>query len=175
MNQHDSFKEVEYVEHHMHHKEFWYAKKAVQTATEWGVVMDGHLAQPYRAISGNGTWGADPGDEALVLGTADVAAFNLHWGDFNRVLVVANSSNSVYLCRIAWGTGTLADAIAAGQYSEFPYFRAPADNIRKVMECPMPRVAAAVGGLYNQLWIQCQNATDNATIDFFVGMHGYDF
>ena len=33
----------------------------------------------------------------------------------------------------------------------------------------MPRVAVA-----SKVWVQAKNATDNATVDFFVGMHFYE-
>ncbi len=84
--------------------------------------------------------------------------------------MIANSSNTVYLCRIVYGTGTLADAIAANQWSEFPYFRGNADNVRKIQVVPTPLI-----GINDKVWLQCMNATDNATIDFVVGVHAYTF
>ncbi len=161
------------IEEYLNHEVRWFGKLNPQTATKWCVSMDGHLSQPYRAISDNGIYGIDSGDEAQLFGDDDIPIAGMVNGDFNEILIVANSSSSVYLCRIIWGTGKIEDAIAAGQYSEFPFYRAPADNVRKVMVTPMPKVPTFIDGLPVHIWLQCQNATDNATIDFFVGMHGY--
>jgi hypothetical protein len=171
----DSHKEAEYAEEHLHHYVRWFGKLNPQDATHWTVTMDGHLAQPYRAISGNGVYGADPGDEAQLFGTDDIPFPTMRNGDFNEILPVANSSNTAYLLRIVWGTGTLADAIIAGQYTEFPFFRPAADNNRKVMQVTSKKIPTTLAGLPTKIWCQCQNVTDNATIDFFIGVHGYDF
>jgi len=172
---HDSQRESEYSEDHLHHKVRWFTKKAVQTATEWMDVLAGHLANPYRAISGNHTWGADPGDEAQCFGTADIPIAGMKWGDFDEILVVANSSNTLYLGRLVWGTGTLAASIGLGQYSEFVFFRPAADNNRKVFIATCEKIPIVIAGLPVQVWVQCQNATDNATLDFIIGVHGYNF
>jgi hypothetical protein len=167
--------ENEYIEHHLHHKVRWFGKINPQDPTHWAVAMEDHLSQPYRAISGNGVYGADPGDEAQVFGTADIPITGMIKGDFNEILIVANSSSTVYLSRLVWGTGTLANAVIAGQYSEFAFFRGNADNVRKVMTITCEKIPITIGGLPVQIWIQTQNATNNATIDFFLGVHGYPF
>ncbi len=162
--------DLEFVEHHLHHATRWYGKKNPQGANDWAVLMDGNLTRPYRCISGLGAYGADAGDEALLFGTADVLwNANFLCGDFDEFLVIANSSNTVYLLRLIWGTGTMADAIAAGQYTTTPYIRNSNDTtrIKNIMKTP-------VIGINDKIWMQCQNATDNATIDFFVGVHGYE-
>lgn len=167
-------RELEFIEDHLHHNVRWFGKLNPQTATNWCVSMDGHLAQPYQAISGNATWGGDAGDEAQLFGTDDIPIVGMKRGDFDEILPVANSSNTTYLCRIVYGTGTLAASVALGQYTEFPFFRPAADNNRKVMQTPMIKIPTYIGGLPVKIWLQTQNATDNATIDFFVGVHGYD-
>lgn len=166
---------AEFADDHQHHLVRWFGKLNPQTATNWCVTMDGHLTQPYRAISGAGVYGADANDEAQVFGTADIPIPGMLVGDFDEMLVVANSSNTVYLNRIVWGTGTLAAAVAAGQYSEFPFLRAAADNVRKVMIVKVPLIPIKIGGLDVKIWVQTSNVTDNATIDFFIGVHGYSF
>ncbi len=177
----DTQRDSEYIEEHLHHKVRWYTKKAVPTATSWADALDAHLANPWRCTSGLGTWGVDgshdpegaPSDEAFLFGTADVLAelgSGLVVGNFDQILVTANSSATIYLIRFIWGTGTMAEAIAAGQYTTFPYLRAIADNVRKIQEIKTPLI-----GIDNKIWAQCQNATDNATIDFVVGVHAYTF
>ena len=167
--------ESEYIEHHAHHKVRWFGKLNPQDATHWCVTLDSHLAQPYRAISGNGVYGADPGDEAQVFGTADIPIAGMVNGDFDEILFTANSASSLYLCRLVWGTGTLAASVGLGQYTEFPFFRGNADNVRKVMVIPCEKIPVKIGGLDVKIWIQCQNAADNATLDFVIGVHGYAF
>lgn len=161
---------AEMTEEHMHHKVHWYGKLAVQTETHWA---DGASLTPFRAISGNNTWGADPNDEAQVFGSEDTLtdiSAGLLCGDFDQILVIANTSATVYKCRLVWGTGTLADAVTAKQYSEFVYLRGIADQVRKIQLVTVPLIE-----IDNKIWMQCWNATDNATIDFLVGVHGYGF
>jgi hypothetical protein len=166
----DARKDAEYTEEHAHHKVRWFGRKNPQGATDWAAPFSTDMTRLYRCISGANTWGAGVGDEALLFGTTDIPISGMVVGDFDEILVLANSSSTVYLLRIIWGTGTMADAIAAGQYTEIPYFRATADTTRLRMICPTPLIGSAYA-----LWAQCMNATDNATIDFIVGVHGYDF
>lgn len=160
--------EAEVIDHHFHNYSRWFGKKAVQSATAWGVPLDTGLSLLYRAISGNGVYGADANDEAQILGSADTPKTGAVYFDPHEILVVANSSNTLYLNRLVWGTGTLADAVTAGQYSEFAYYRAAADNVRQISRVICPRIAAGT-----QLWLQTMNATNNATIDFVIGFHTY--
>jgi len=159
-----------YAEEHVHHKVRWYGKKAVQDATHWAVPLDTGLALLFRAISGAGVYGADLNDEAQVFGSADTLEPGDVTGDFNEILIVANTSSTLYLSRIIWGTGTMAEAITAKQYSEWTFFRGNADNVRKVKITPTPLIPVSY-----KIWLQCMNATDNATMDFVVGVHGYKF
>ncbi|MFA5151705.1 MAG: hypothetical protein WC554_04000 [Clostridia bacterium] len=171
---HDIYTKTRYVERHLHHPVRWWGKLNPQTAANWGVTMDGHLNQPYRAISGLGAYGSDPGDEAQIFTAADLPV-GLVYGDFSEFLAIANSSNTVYLCRIVWGNGTLAAAIASGQYTEFPFFRPAADNNRKIAIVASIKIPTLLDGLPVKAWCQCQNVTNNATLDFFLGGHGYYF
>ncbi len=161
---------VEELENHFHNRERWFGKLAVQTATDWA---DDNLS-PYRAISGNGVYGADPNDEAQVLGTADtpVIAGKTKY-DMHRIAITASSSTSVWKLRVVYGTGTMADAVAAGQYSTVMVRYDPAigENSNANIEIMIPRLTS---GTY-KVWVQGKNATDNATIDFFVGLHEYTF
>lgn len=156
------------IELHLHNRERWFGKLAVQTATDWA---ENNLS-PYRAISGNNTYGADANDEALVLGTADTPIFagNTRY-DMHRIFVVAASSDTVYKLRFVYGSGTMADAIAAGQYSTTMIKIDPAvqSSPSVAHEIMLPRGTCGV----TKVWVQAWNATDNATIDFFVGIHEY--
>lgn len=161
--------DADYAEEHMHHKTIWYGKKSDQT-TNW---CDVNSLTPYRAISGSAAYGSDASDEAQLFSASDTLSeigTGLVCGDFDNILIVANSSDTIYKCRLVWGTGTLAAAVSAGQYSEFMYIRKSTDTVRLPREIKCPKIP-----VNNKVWLQCLNASDNATIDFYIGVHAYDF
>jgi len=158
------------IEKHFHSRGRWLGKLGTQTATAWA---DDTLT-PYQAISGNDDYGGDVNDEALVVGTDDapqitgMVKFDLH-----KVLITAVSVDTVYKLRIVYGSGTMAAAIIAGQYSEF-MVKFDSSNPQQSAGIPfhvqMPRLTSGT----DKVWIQAWNATDNATVDFFVGIHEYE-
>lgn len=160
---------VHEIEKHFHNRERWFGKLGVQTATDWA---ENNLS-PYRAISGNNDYGADANDEAKVIGTADTPVIaGMVKYDVHRLLVVASSSATIWKLRVVYGSGTMANAIAAGQYSTVMgrYDEAVGASPGDPLEIMIPRLASGV----DQVWIQGWNGTDNATIDFFVGLHEYE-
>jgi hypothetical protein len=166
---------LEVVEEHLHHKVRWYGKKAVQTATEW---CDGNtISSPYIATSGNNDWGTGGTDPAQLFGTADELIElgpGLVSGDFDLLHIIANTSDTTYKLRLVWGTGTLAEAITANQYSEIMYIRKSSDSVRIPRLIACPNIPFFIGGLPVQIWMVCWNATNDATISFFIGAHGYE-
>jgi len=156
--------EVMVIEHHLHGRERWFGKTPVQTATDWGTQAS--LA-PYRATSGLGVFGVDANDEALVLGADDTPGIvGKQYFDAHRMLVEAASNANSYVMRMIYGQGAMAVAEAAGQYTEFMISEARKGGPIPVL---MPRVPVG----WN-VWVRAKNATDDATIDFFIGVHGYD-
>jgi hypothetical protein len=156
------------IEHHYHNRERWRGKLAVQTATDWA---DDTLS-PFRAISGNNAYGSDVNDEALVIGTADTPAIaGMTKYDPHLIFVVDASSSTVYKIRLVYGSGTMAAAIAAGQFSEamFRMDPAAAQDAHGPVDFRMPRLTCGT----DQCWLQCWNASNNATLDFLVGWHEY--
>jgi len=151
-------------EHHLHNRERWFGKLGVQTGTDWG--EEASLA-PYRAISGNGVFGADPNDEALVLGTDDTPAIaGMTRFDAHRLLITAASNATDWVLRVIYGTGTMADAESAGQYSDVMVQEA-----RKGAPIEIIMTRGTCGS--TKVWVRAKNATNNATIDFFIGIHEY--
>lgn len=160
---------VHEIEKHLHSRERWLGKLSVQTATDWA---DDTLS-PFQAISGNNTYGADVNDEALVLGSDDtpvisgMVKYNIH-----KLFITAASSTTAYKLRIVYGSGTIGDAITAKQFTEViikidaSAGATPAEPI--IIQCP--RLTCGI----DKVWIQAWNATDNATIDFLVGLHEYE-
>ena len=157
--------DTQYTEEYLHSKVRWYGILAPQTAANWG---DNSSMTPYVATSGNNAWGTDVGDEAQVIGTDDVST-SYDYFDLNEILISANSSATLYRCRIVWGTGTFAEAITGDNYSEFMYLRAIADTVRPIIITPAPKIFPGY-----RVWVQCWNTTDNATLDFFVGIRRYE-
>jgi hypothetical protein len=157
--------EVTEVEKHFHTRARWFGKLASQTGTDWA---DNTLS-PYRVISGDNVYGADANDEALVFGTADIVITGQTKYDADSIMVVASSATTPWKIRFIYGTGTMADAITAGQFSETIVqvisvsSRLAKENFR------MPRLTIGT----DKLWAQGWNASDNATLDFLVGIHGY--
>ncbi len=162
--------ELEEHDAHFHTRERWFGLLGSQTATAWA---DAASLTPYVAISGSGDYGSDADDEAQVLGSADTPVLTgVSKFDARRIFITAFSATTVYMCRIVWGTGTLADAITAGQCSEFPATKPIATGLTQGIpeEIRCPRIASGT-----KVWVQCKNASDNATISFLFGIHEYDF
>ena len=161
---------VHELERHFHGRERWFGKLAVQTATDWA---DNNIATPYRCISGLNAYGVDANDEAKVIGTADTPVL-LGWVkyDIHRILIVDSSSTSIWKLQVIYGTGTMAAAIAADQFSTIMVkVDAAAGQTPNVpCEIMMPRGTCAS----TQVWVRGWNATNNATLDFYVGWHEYE-
>ena len=160
---------VHEIEKHFHSNEHWLGKAASQTATDWALE---YSLTPFTAISGNGVFGADADDEALVLGTADTSvAGGMAKFDVHRVLVASLSVDTPFYFRLVHGPTTMAQAITDGDESCFMVQNNPAGS--KAGGFPvnvmMPRATCGV----DQIWMQVACATDNATATFFVGVHEY--
>lgn len=151
-------------EKHVHNRERWCGKLGSQTATDW---CDPGSLSPFRAISGNGDFGGDTDDEALVVGTGDKPHISgMTKYDLHRILVTASSQATDWVLRIIYGSGTMAAAESAGQYSDVMVQEARKGGPIEVI---MPRGTCGT----TKVWVRAKNATDNATIDFFAASHEY--
>lgn len=158
------YDETEIVERHLHNRERWFGKSGDQSGNDWAVEAG---LTPFRAISGDGVFGADANDEAKVLGTDDTPAIaGMTKFDPHRLMVTAASNANDWVLRFIYGTGTMAEAESAGQYTDVMVQEAkkgsPVDIMKIRCTC----------GLF-KLWVRAKNATNNATIDFFIGIHEY--
>ena len=161
---------IEEIEKHFHNRERWIGKRGSQTATEWGIDTS---ITAFQAISGDNAYGADADDEALVLGTGDSPLItSMTKYDFHRILVVGVSVDTHYKLRLVYGSGTMGAAITAGTYTEV-IVKFDSTNPQQSAGIPfdvmMPRGTCGT----TKVWIQAWNATNNATIDFLVGIHEY--
>ena len=158
---------VSELESHIHNHEHWRGKLAVQTATNW---MDNVLT-PFRAISGANAYGANANDEAQVIGSADTpVSVGMVKYDCYRIIILALSSNTIWKLRMVWGTGTLAQAITAEQFTELMVLNIIATGNAGgfPVDFRMPRISVGT-----KLWVQAWNASLGATIDFCIGIHEY--
>lgn len=159
---------VHEIEKHFHGRECWRGKLGSQTATAWAE----DTLTPFQCISGSDDYGADANDEAQVLGTDDTPFIgSMVKFDVHRIFVDGVSSATLYKMRFVWGTGTMADAVMAFQFSCFHLKFDTVGNVKASfpVDVMMPRLNSGV----DKVWAQCWNASDNSTIDFLVGIHEY--
>jgi len=154
------------IERHLHNVERWWGALAAPDETN---AIEANVDRPFVAISGNDDWGAAipicGTDDNPVLGTD--AKFDCH-----RIEVTdLDDDTSPWRVRIIWGTGTSADAIAAGQWTEVmvttnavPGSRAGGSPVDIIMR----RENIGV-----KIWAQVWNDTNLEELSFFWGAHGY--
>lgn len=162
---------VHEIEKHFHNNEKWFGISADQTGENWASsVSASGMPAPFVAISGAGDYGADSGDEAKLWGLSDTIGTNTKM-DFHEIFVTAASVTSIFYLRFIYGSGTMAEAITAGQFTEFPIIAdaAVGGSIDTVLLLMMPRITLGV----HRIWAQAKNTTNNATISMLVGAHGY--
>ena len=161
---------VQEIAKHFHNRSRVFGKSANQTGTDWS--LEDSLTT-FQAISGDGAYGADADDEAKIWGTGDATPvtgdvkFDMH-----RILVVELSVDSPYILRLVWGAGTMADAITAEQYSTFlvQYIVAGSKANGSEIVMMLPKLTYGV----DKVWLQVKCATNNATADVLIKLHGYE-
>jgi hypothetical protein len=154
---------VHEIEKHFHNRERWWG--AVGAPDETNAIA-ATVTVPFVAVSGDNTWGT----AIPICGTGDnpVLATDAKF-DAHLVLVTDTDHATPYRMRIIYGSGTSADAITAGQWTEVMFITAAGPFSSGVpAEIKMPRVD--VGG---KLWAQVWNNTNGSNVDFFWGAHGY--
>jgi hypothetical protein len=150
----------EEVENHFHNYERWLGKLAVPAG---GKVAEEATLTPFQAVSGNNTWGTpiqliDVNDVPLQAGRVKF--------DPHRIVIVDASSATVYRMRLAIGD-TYAAAIAAGHYTGMVFRVA---NVTRMTPMDIQIPDQLVG---TKVWCAVWNATNSATVDFFIGLHEY--
>jgi len=163
---------VHEIEKHFHSRERWFGKSADQSGTDWNAPASGTgMPTLFRAISGNSDYGGDANDEAKVIGLGDSSISGKAMFDIHRIAISACSITTVFILRVIFGTGTMAAAITAGQYSEVMLRRNPGGGENHIMPIDL-QIRRLTWGI-DQVWIQMKSGTDNATVDFYVGLHEY--
>lgn len=146
--------EVLEIDHHFHN-------------TERVISNGGVNLTPFVATSGNNVYGAEV--EILAAGATPIQAGKAYY-DFNRIFIVSVDHTSTYRMQVAYGTGTFAAAMAAGQYTELIY---ETDNVNQRSTVPydfrFPHVPSGT-----KAWWRIWNATNGSQIDAFFVLHEYD-
>jgi hypothetical protein len=146
---------------HWHNRERWYGKLAVPAGGK--VLADNEVS--FQIDSGNLVYGS----EVLIIDVNDtpIIAGQTHF-DFDRIFITDVEQTTAYKVQFAYGTGTFAAAIAAGQYTE-TLVRVDATNSdRASLAVKFPHIAVG-----NKVWARCRTAANTGTIDFLIGIHGY--
>jgi len=154
------------LERHFHNVERWWGALVAPDETN---AIEANVNRPFVAASGDNTWGA----AIPILGTDDnpVLATDAKF-DIHRLLVTdLDDDTTPWRVRVIWGSGTSADAITAGQWTEMmtvtnavPGNRAGGSPIDVIMR----REDIGV-----KIWAQVWNDTDAEELSFFTGYHGY--
>lgn len=157
---------VHEIEKHLHSRGRYWGALAVPDETN---AIEANVNRPFAATSGNNTWGA----AIPICGTDDVPVVaGLVKFDAHRLLITdLDDDTTPWRVRFIYGTGTSADAIAAGQWSEemittnvVPGNRAGGTPL----DFQMPRVDVGT-----KVWAQAWNDTNGEVLSFFWGAHGY--
>lgn len=155
------------LERHFHNRERWWGATGAPDETN---AIAATVTVPFAATSGNNAWGtAIPicGTGDTPTPTPDDAKFDCH-----RIMVTdLDDDTSPWRLRIIWGSGTSADAITAGQWTEImvmtnavPGNRAGGSPVDVIMR----RVDTGT-----KLWAQSWNDTNSEILSFYWGAHGY--
>lgn len=156
------------IEKHFHNRERWLGISGDQSGNNWAI----DTLSEFQAISGNNAYGTDANDEAKVLGSDDTPVIGgMVKFDFRQIFIAGVSEDSKYKLQIIYGTGTMADAITAGQYTEEMVSSDktnPQQSAGMAVDMRIPRQDAGT-----KIWVRAWNTVDNATINFMVGIHEY--
>ncbi len=81
------------------------------------------------------------------------------------LITATSAANKVQKIQILYGTGSAGAATIATEFA----FYLPATGKSDSFHVRTPRIAAN-----NKVWVKAHSETDNATIDFIVGIHTYE-
>lgn len=156
------------IETHLHSYERWYELTS-------GAITDAHCAErighasgvgPFRIDAGNSSWGS----WVQLLGTSDTPAVSgADYYDFHRIEVTASESNNPYFIQFAFGSSG-AGAIVDNTYTSVVYKPQTAVSDAPIM---IQTDRHAIG---TRAWARCMvRNTNTATLDFYFGIHEYNF
>ena len=148
------------IHQHFHNDELWWGAVAVPNET---LAIDLNVNRPYAALSGNNTWGVG----IPIIGSRDVPAkpwqtvYGLH-----RVVITEPTNATAWRLRFLYGDQSMEEAAQARRYTETMF-------IGVVAWSPPIEIRIPVIPVGWRVWAQAWNATNLATLEFFIGVHGY--
>ena len=157
---------VHEIEKHVHGRERWWG--AVGAPDETNAIA-ATVTVPFVAVSGGDAWGT----AIPICGTADnpVLATDVKF-DAHRIFVVSlDDDTTPWRIRLIYGTGTSANAITAGQWTEMMTMTNAVPGNRaggSPVDVMMPRVDVGT-----KVWVQVWNDTNLEEMEFYWGAHGY--
>ena len=156
--------ETTVVEDHFHNRERWFGIATPQTAVNWGTQES---LTVYQAVSGNSAFGV----ALQVLGTGDTPIIaGQRFFDIRRISIADVSNANPYILRLIWDPVSAAAGEAAGMFTEVFCQQATAAGQNKPQDLICFRIPCST----YQVWAKVKNGTNLATINFFIGVHGYD-
>lgn len=141
------------IERHFHVRERW-------------ISLGGVNLTPFVAVSGNNAYGVETA--VLAVGDTPIIGGSAYF-DLDKMLIVDVDHTSAYRIQIIYGTGTVAAAIAAFQYTELLFRASNLTVDRQYVNYKMPRLAATT-----KVWFRVWNATNLSEVDAFFCLHEYE-
>lgn len=149
----------------LYFRQFWWGTTGAPTETN---AIASTVTVACQVISGNDAYGT----AVPICGTADDPCPDLAQTSFNldRILPVTSSVVTPWKIRVSWGTGTCADAVTAGQYSETMVFPNLVVGLPSGNAFPISTARILSG---YKVWAEGWCVTNLATCDFFWSCHGH--
>lgn len=160
--------EIIEIEHHIHNRN----RVIGENVSRNGELVCGaaDLMAPFQITSGSDTWGGTP---LCLIGTDDgpfITGMTMY--DAHEIIVTdvtAGADTDVHLVQLIYGTGTVANAVSAEQYST--HILTPQRTVSVAeSEVLMPRLTYGTDKLWARHWVDGESAM---TMDFFIILHEY--
>ena len=149
----------------LYFRQFWWGTTGAPDETN--AIAD-TVSVPCQIVSGNDAYGT----AVPICGTDDDPCPTLTQISFNldRILPITSSIITEWKVRISWGTGTHADAITAGQYTETMVIPNLVVGLPSGNAFPLSTVRIPSG---YKVWAEGRSVTNLATMDFYWACHGH--
>ena len=154
------------IERHLHNVESWYETAATPSGETHVADRIGNGGGAFQIDAGNDDWGT----WLQILGSSDTPARtgNVYF-DVHRVQIEAAERTATYFIQFTKGDSGAA-GYTAGDYTEFVYRPATVQGKPAPIDIITRRC-----GIGSKVWARCMCPGQNtATLDFYIGIHGYE-
>lgn len=148
-------------------REWWWGALAAPDSKN---AIERNVNRPFTCVSGNNTWGP----VIQVIGARDdpgpkgTGTYHIH-----RVQIATQSTLTAWRIRLFYGVDTLEEAVQAQRWTEIMHVTAVAVP-GAAGGANIPVKIPSLPSRASSVWAQAWNATNLATVEFFVGCHGDD-